>query len=204
MVLPTPAPAMHRRPLLAMLSRYEHRYPSESAVVARIRRLVAAHVDCFDRTCRPGHITASAWVTTPACDRFLLVHHRKLGRWLQPGGHTDGDHDILSAALREAREETGLNDLCLVDDGPRATPLDLDVHEIPARFSPEGDMIEDAHEHHDVRVLIVAQGDRTPRASHESHAVAWFTPEELAHVTSEESVLRMLRKTRAAQAACCE
>lgn len=187
-----------------MLSRYEHRYPHEGAVVARIRSLIAAHVDCFDRTCRPGHVTASAWVTTPACDRFLLVHHRKLGRWLQPGGHTDGDADILSAALREAREETGLEDLRIVDGGPKSTPLDLDVHEIPARYDADGALIEDAHEHHDVRVLIIAEGDLTPRASLESHAVGWFAPDELASVTNEESVLRMLHKTRAAQAACCE
>jgi len=195
---------MHRRPLLAMLRRYQQRYPDEGAVVARIRSLVASHVDCFDRTCRPGHVTASAWVTTPACDRFLLVHHRKLGRWLQPGGHADGDPDILSAALREAREETGLENLQIVDSGRKATPLDLDVHEIPARYDAEGALVEDAHEHHDVRVLLIAHGDLTPRASHESHAVGWFGADELARVTSEESVLRMLRKTRAAQAACCE
>ncbi len=195
---------MHRRPLLAMLSRYEHRYPNEGAVVARIRSLIAAHIDCFDRTCRPGHVTASAWVTTPACDRFLLVHHRKLGRWLQPGGHADGDADILAAALREAREETGLEDLRLAEEGPKATPLDLDVHEIPARYDAAGELAEDAHEHHDVRVLVIAHGDLAPRASHESHAVRWFAVDELPAVTSEDSVLRMLRKTRAGQAVCCE
>jgi 8-oxo-dGTP pyrophosphatase MutT (NUDIX family) len=185
---------MHRRPLLHLLSRYEQRYPGEREMVARIRHLVAAHLDCFERTCRPGHVTASAWVTTPERDKFLLVHHRKLGRWLQPGGHTDGDDDIPSAALREVREETGLANVRMADVGPHALPLDVDVHKIPARYSAQGELIEDAHEHHDVRVLVVAEGDLTPTVSNESHAVRWFTADEVLAQTDEESVLRMLRK----------
>lgn len=185
---------MHRQTLLAMLDRYEARYPAEAAVAAQIRALVEGHADCFDRTCRPGHVTASAWIVTPGDDRVLLVHHRKLDRWLQPGGHCDGQSDPAAAALREAEEETGLPRLRLSDDSPEPTPLDLDVHLIPARYDAAGQLIEDAHEHHDVRFLIVAHGDLAPQASEESHAVRWFTPAELAVATDEESVLRMARK----------
>jgi 8-oxo-dGTP pyrophosphatase MutT (NUDIX family) len=184
-----------------MLSRYELRHPDERDTIARIRTLVATHVDCFDRTCRPGHVTASAWVMTPAADRFLLVHHRKLNRWLQPGGHADGDVDLFAAALREAREETGLANLRVADEGHDAMPLDVDVHDIPPRYHPSGELIEDGHEHHDVRMLVIAEGDLTPQVSEESHAVAWFTPDELMALTDEESVLRMLRKTRERRAA---
>lgn len=187
---------MHRRPLLAMLDRYEARYPAEGAVVARIRALVESHADCFERACRPGHVTASAWIVAPGSDRVLLVHHRKLDRWLQPGGHCDGQPDPAAAALREAEEETGLNRLRLSDPSPEVIPLDLDVHEIPPRYGANGQLIEDAHEHHDVRFLIVAPGDQPPRVSEESHAVRWFTPQELAAVTNEESVLRMARKAK--------
>jgi 8-oxo-dGTP pyrophosphatase MutT (NUDIX family) len=187
---------MHRRPLLAMLDRYEARYPAERAVAERIRALVESHADCFERTCRPGHVTASAWVVAPGDDRAVLVHHRKLGRWLQPGGHCDGQSDLPAAALREAEEETGLPRLRLSDPSPNATPLDLDVHVIPARYDAAGALIEDAHEHHDVRFLIVAHGDLAPQVSEESHAVRWFTPAELAAVTDEESVLRMARKAK--------
>jgi len=187
--------AMHRRPLLDMLDRYVERYPMERYVAARIFTLVADHVDCFERTCRPGHVTASAWVTTPQRDRFLLVHHRKLDRWLQPGGHADGQADVPAAALREAIEESGLLQLRLADFGPAVTPLDLDVHLIPARYDSGGRVIEDAHEHHDVRFLVVADGDLAPRASYESHDVRWFTAEELRAAIEEESVLRMWRKS---------
>ena len=185
---------MHRRPLLDMLSRYEARFPDERAVVARIRQLVVAHADCFQRTCRPGHVTASAWVVTPGCDRVLLVHHRKLGRWLQPGGHADGDPDLPAGALREASEETGLGRLRLSDLSPDPTPLDLDVHVLPPRYNAFGQLIDDAHEHHDVRFLVFAEGDLTPQVSEESHDVRWFTPAELHSATDEESVQRMWRK----------
>jgi 8-oxo-dGTP pyrophosphatase MutT (NUDIX family) len=185
---------MHRQPLLDMLDRYAARYPSEQAVAARIRALVVEHADCFDRTCRPGHVTASAWITTPQRDRVLLVHHRKLDRWLQPGGHADGQSDIPAAALREAQEESGLPGLQLAEAGDEMTPLDLDVHIIPARFNAEGELLEDAHEHHDVRFLITATAGLKPQVSDESHDVRWFTSDELHAAIDEESVLRMWRK----------
>jgi 8-oxo-dGTP pyrophosphatase MutT (NUDIX family) len=192
---------MHRQPLLAMLNRYVARYPDEREMGERIRALVASHPDCLERTCRPGHVTASAWVTTPQRDRFLLVHHRKLNRWLQPGGHMDGHADVAAAALREVAEETGLSDVRLTDDSAPAgagafTPLDLDVHIIPARYDAAGALVEDAHEHHDVRILAIAHGDLTPQVSEESHAVRWFTTDELHAAPDEESVLRLWRKSR--------
>lgn len=186
---------MHRQPLLKLLDQYDAVHPDEAAMTDRIRQLVVAHADCFDRTCRPGHITASAWITTPARDRFLLVHHRKLDRWLQPGGHADGQTDAADVAMREATEETGLPQLRHAAAGPAATPLDLDVHIIPARYDAAGNLVEDAHEHHDVRFLIIAEGDLAPQVSDESHAVRWFTPAELQAATDEESVLRLWRKS---------
>jgi 8-oxo-dGTP pyrophosphatase MutT (NUDIX family) len=185
---------MHRQPLLEMLDRYAARHPDELDVAARIRKLVVEHADCFDRTCRPGHVTASAWVTTPQRDRALLVHHRKLDRWLQPGGHADGQSDIPAAALREAAEESGLTGLRLAHGDGAVTPLDLDVHIIPPRYDASGQLLEDAHEHHDVRFLVIAAGDLTPQVSEESRDVRWFRAEELLAATDEESVLRMWRK----------
>lgn len=185
---------MHRQPLLELLDRYIVRFPKESEVVDRIRLLVKTHPDCFERTCRPGHITGSAWVLSHDQKRCLLVHHAKLNRWLQPGGHADGEIEIAEVALREAREETGLTRLTLPTIDGHLVPLDLDVHLIPERRGPDGTLIDDAHEHHDVRFLLIAEPDQATILSEESHDLGWFTHDEVLTLTNEESVLRMLRK----------
>ncbi len=189
---------VHRKPLLELLDRYEAWHPGEGACVARVRALVHAHPDCFERRCVPGHVTGSAFVASADLARVLLVHHRKLDRWLQPGGHADGESDVAQVALREATEETGLAGLrFLGPDGTPAAheapaPFDLDVHEIPARPG------EPAHDHHDVRFLLVAApGAEEARASAESHAVRWFPIEALGALGVDEGVLRMARKLRA-------
>lgn len=181
---------MHRKPLLELLDRYAARHPGEAACVARVRALVSAHADCFERSCPPGHVTGSAFVLSADGRRALLVHHRKLDRWLQPGGHADGESDVARVALREAQEETGLDGLAFWGAEPVPMPFDVDVHAIPARPG------EPAHEHHDVRFLLVAS-DEDARASAESHAVRWFALEALLEPGVEESVRRMARKARA-------
>lgn len=185
---------MHRRPLLEMLAHYRAAFPTEALTVDRMCHLVAQHADCFERTCRPGHITGAAWILSTDRRRCLLTRHRKLNRWLQLGGHADGQWCIEDVALREAREESGLEafDFVLIDGV--LLPFDLDIHEIPARFDAEGRLIEDAHEHHDVRFLLVAHAGQEACASDESHEIGWFTPDEVVRLTDEHSVLRMLYK----------
>ncbi|MBD13997.1 MAG: NUDIX hydrolase [Planctomycetaceae bacterium] len=185
---------MHRLPLLDMLRRYSSRYPDEAEMLARIRHLVESAPDCFQRTCRPGHITGSAWVLSHDRTKCLLLHHRKLDRWLQPGGHADGQTEIQQVALREAEEESGLTQLALLGDCQDLVPLDIDVHKIPARFDAASNMTEDAHEHHDIRFLVVAGANQELVLSEESHDLRWFTNQEVLQVTQEESVLRMMRK----------
>ncbi len=182
---------MHRRPLLDLLAAHRARVPEDDERAGQIARFVHAHTDCFERTCRPGHITASAWVVSADHRRVLLTHHRKLDRWLQVGGHADGDADVLAVAIRETQEESGLRDLTVVGDGP----LDLDVHAIPAR----GD--EPEHLHHDVRWLLIAAPDQALELSDESHALRWFEHGELDAILDEESLRRMARRARALLAA---
>jgi 8-oxo-dGTP pyrophosphatase MutT (NUDIX family) len=177
-----------------MLEHYCRAFPNEAAVVDRVGALVESRSDCFARTCRPGHITGSAWIVSFDRRRCLLTHHGKLGRWLQLGGHADGEWAIEQVALREAREESGLSSFDLVPINGICLPLDIDVHVIPARYDAAGRLIEDAHEHHDVRFLLVARAEQPIRANQESHQVAWFTPSEVFRLTAEDSVLRMLRK----------
>jgi 8-oxo-dGTP pyrophosphatase MutT (NUDIX family) len=177
---------MHRDPLLRALAAYAARCPDERAVVERFTAFVAAHPDCFERTCVPGHVTGSAWIVSHDHARFLLTHHRKLGRWLQLGGHSDGDPDTAAVALREATEESGMSGLWLASP----EPLDLDAHEIPAR----GD--EPAHVHYDVRFLVVAPPGATLAISEESLDLRWFPSDAPLAFASDESVARLRRKAR--------
>jgi 8-oxo-dGTP pyrophosphatase MutT (NUDIX family) len=185
---------MHRRHLLEMLDRYQRVFPGESAVARRICELVESHADCFDRACRPGHVTGAAWIISADRRRCLLAHHRKLDRWLQLGGHADGQWQIDEVALREAREESGMHMFDFVRIDGAMLPLDIDVHQIPERRDAHGRIVEDAHEHHDVRFLLIARSNQEVRVSDESHDVAWCTPDEVRERTNEESILRMLRK----------
>ena len=168
--------------LKALLAAYREQWPQESATVARFNAFVDSHPDCFHRSCQDGHVTGSAWLVDTTGERVLLTHHAKLGRWLQPGGHSDGNSDTLAVALREAREESGL-DVRAIDDAI----FDIDVHRIPARGR------EPAHWHFDVRFLVQADHDRFT-VSEESHALAWVPAVGLDSLTNEESVLRMARK----------
>jgi 8-oxo-dGTP pyrophosphatase MutT (NUDIX family) len=179
-----------RRLLLDQIADYARRYPDESVVAERFAAFVAAHADCFERRCVPGHVTGSAWLVSHDGARFLLTHHRKLGRWLQLGGHADGDPDPARVALREATEESGITGLRLATVAGRVEPLDLDAHEIPAR----GD--EPAHVHYDVRYVVVAPPDATLAISDESLALRWFPSAEPLAVPHDESVARLQRKAR--------
>jgi 8-oxo-dGTP pyrophosphatase MutT (NUDIX family) len=176
---------VHRKAVLDLVARYRAEHPGEAACADRIRALVERHADCFERTCLPGHLTGSAWVLSPDGAQFLLTHHRKLGRWLQLGGHADGDPDVAGVALREAREESGLDDLRFAYAADAPVPVDLDVHVIPARGA------EPEHEHHDVRFVLVAAPGQTITASEESSALAWFPMNELEAVAGDASVLRL-------------
>lgn len=179
---------MHRRALLALIADYARRFPAEAAVAERFAAFVAAHPDCFERGCVPGHVTGSAWLVSHDRAQFLLTHHRKLGRWLQLGGHADGDPDPAQVALREATEESGIAGLRLATVEGRVQPLDLDAHEIPVRGE------EPAHIHYDVRYIVVAPPDASTAVSDESLALRWFPSAAPLAVPHDESVARLRRK----------
>ncbi|HEY6880471.1 MAG TPA: NUDIX hydrolase [Polyangiales bacterium] len=137
----------------------------------------------------PGHFTASAFVVSPERDALLLILHGKLGLWLQPGGHVDDeDESLLAAARREVAEEVGLRELELL----APAPLDLDIHDIPARKG------EPAHAHFDVRFLFRAP-TRAVRAGSDAKDARWVPLAKIGEddlVRSDESVLRAVRKLR--------
>ena len=172
--------------LISRLRRHAEHWPEQRELAARFVAFVTAHPDCLLRTCVPGHITASAWILSADGERVLLTHHRKLGRWLQLGGHVDGEPRVELAALREAQEESGMVRFRFVPwSGGELVPLDLDVHTIPARRD------EPAHLHWDVRFLLQAEPGQQVVCSPESNELRWFTADELAQVTEEDSVRRL-------------
>ncbi len=173
-----------RYPLENALQHYATRHPENAAAAQRILTFIRSTADCFCRSHAEGHITGSAWLLDPQGGRALLTLHRKLGRWLQPGGHADGDANTLRVAVREAQEESGISGITPVS----REIFDVDVHEISARPAAS----EPAHLHYDIRYLLQAPDD-TFCVSAESEALAWFRPEELEAMQPEVSIRRMVR-----------
>lgn len=152
----------------------------------RVLAFCAAHPDALERSCADGHLTASAFVVDPTDGRFILLHHRKLGRWLQPGGHADGNDDLAAVALAEAAEETGLDGLVV-----RLPALDVDIHEV----APPG---ERPHLHLDVRFVVESRPGAAaagpPPGNEESHEVRWVRVQELDALGVDDSVRRLAER----------
>lgn len=167
--------------LQSALADYAGRWPGEAGTVRLFRELDDDAGDPYARARLAGHFTASAWLVDRGGTRVLLTHHRKLDRWLQLGGHADGDRDLAHAALREAQEESGL-------PGLRVEPaiFDLDRHRIPAHKGvPE-------HWHYDVRFVVRTAVDEAFVVSDESHALAWRDIVALATDESADASLRRM------------
>lgn len=162
--------AIYKKEILDFLSRYQY--------------------DAFKRETLIGHITGSAFLLNNDGSRFLLMHHKKLDRWMQPGGHCDGVANVLAVAIREAEEESGISGIVPVRG---QTIFDIDIHAIPERGS------EPSHLHFDIRYLLRTTTSNTLIQNGESHALEWFAWDATALPTSERSVLRMVEKYRTLQ-----
>jgi 8-oxo-dGTP pyrophosphatase MutT (NUDIX family) len=170
--------------LRAMLARFASSSASDDAKrnAGSVRDFIARVTHPWRRSTLEGHLTASAWVLDRTQTQVVMLHHRKLNRWLQPGGHVDDtDASWRAAAMRELTEETGLTRFLARPDD--AELFDVDVHAIPARKD------EPAHLHYDLRFLFVADADvDDARAfsvnADESHDCRWFPLTGLANDTS--------------------
>ena len=155
--------------------------PGLDTVRARVLAVCDAPADPLDRASLPDHLTASAAVVDPTRG-VLLLHHRKLGGWFQPGGHVDGDGNLLAAARREAEEETGLAGLV-----PVLPAVDLDVHDVAY---PDGSF----HVHHDLRFLLLADPEAVVAINHESLGARWVrTDADLDAAGADASTRRLVR-----------
>ena len=170
-----------RRSLDATFLAYARRLAGEQATVDAFRELLADDADPFVRGRLAGHFTASAWLVDRTGTRVLLTHHRKLGIWVQLGGHADGDRDLARVALREAEEESGLA-------GLRVEPevFDLDRHWIPEHKGVPG------HWHYDVRYVVHVGGSEAFVVGEESHDLAWRGIRAIAADPAADASLRRM------------
>jgi len=175
----------NRTPILTKLKAYKGSDANEESMRLQLIEFVETHEDCFERTQLAGHVNGSAWIIDKDREFALLTHHAKLNKWLQLGGHSDGDPDTLNVATREANEESGLKSVVAVS--PEI--FDIDIHPIPAR----GD--EPEHFHYDIRFMFYADKDEPFVISEESKDLAWVKLDKISELTDSESMLRMVRKS---------
>jgi 8-oxo-dGTP pyrophosphatase MutT (NUDIX family) len=178
--------ASYRKTLLPLYAKKLADERREEQVLAQFSELLTSKEACFHNDhFDPGHCTGSALVVNPELDRVVLTFHRKLKKWLQVGGHADGHPAIHEVALREAREESGLEKLRFFSSP--ILPIDWDIHQIPERS------YEPAHLHYDVRYLLIAD-DTELRISEESLDLRWFGIQDLASMHLDASVTRLIEK----------
>jgi len=172
-----------RKKLLNLLHSYLPTYPEEIFYKEKLIEFVEAHENCFERSLEVGHITGSSWLLNWNRSKALLLLHAKLNIWVQPGGHCDGESDVLQVALKEAREESGIDEIVPVME----EIFDLDIHDSPAMGSLN------KHVHYDVRFLLQCTSDRDPVLNHEVKALKWVRIEE-AVFHQKPSLARMFHK----------
>ena len=178
---------MDRYDLIRSLDQYTTPYREEACYIPRFISLLSNFSSCYHRSLLSGHITASAWIIDESATSALLIHHKKLNRWLQPGGHADGDENLLVVAKKEAEEETGLQLMRPHD----SLIFDIDIHVIPRHKGIN------AHFHYDVRFLFIADDREYYAKNHESNEIAWFPLDDIDDlVDHSQSIQRMVLKTK--------
>lgn len=176
-----------RTELCHEVEKFARNHPEQKITADKMITFIRGHADCFERSCVEGHITGSAWLVNPTGDKALLTLHHNLRRWMQTGGHADGDPCPLRVATREAEEESGICGITAMS--PEI--YDIDIHLIPARPARG----EPAHYHYDIRYLLRAPHEKY-RISPESDDLAWWSAADFIARESEldEAVRRMARR----------
>ncbi len=175
---------MNQSLLLSQLAKYHPTDPYEISCKEQIITFVNQHPDCFERTLRHGHITGSCWLLSKDLSKALIMHHAKLDIWVQPGGHCDGNPDVLAVAIKEAQEESGIEYIVPV----QTDIFDLDIHMLPAHSKEAGCY------HYDVRFLLKVASDNTTIQNEESKELRWIGKNRSELPTNEESVVRLFNK----------
>ncbi len=158
---------------------------TEAEMILRTLRFIEEHNNPMDQKLIVGHLTGSSWIVNLERTKALLTHHAKLGMWLQLGGHAEiEDNSIKDTAIREAKEESGLQSVQLISDDI----LSVDIHVIPERKAfPE-------HLHFDVQFFFEADENESLSISTESKDLKWIALEDVSNYNNELSIMRMLEK----------
>lgn len=175
---------MHRQQLITLLEKYNPTDKEEIISKEEMLAFIRAHPDCFERTLLMGHITASAWLLNQEGTHALLMHHSKLDKWLQLGGHCDGESDVLGVAIKEAQEESGIQGIQSVNNDI----FDIDIHLIPENSR------EKTHFHYDIRFLLQVVSHENFIQNSESKELRWIAKNRVQLPTQEQSVVRIFEK----------
>lgn len=175
--------------ILTALKKYNTSFENEVSFIQKIIYFIKSTPNCFDRTHLEGHVTGSAWLLNPDGTKVLLTHHKKLNRWLQFGGHSDGESNTWNVALREVTEESGIQNIQFVS----SDIFDVDIHTIPENSKKN----EPEHKHYDIRFLLRAPTE-VFTISDESNLLKWVTLQELSGMAERKeispSMERMMKK----------
>jgi hypothetical protein len=176
---------MHRKNLKKKLERYNPIDETEKADKIKMLEFLNSHENCFERSLSVGHFTGSCWLVNRDSTKFLLTLHKKIGRWLQLGGHADGDCDLARVSLKEANEESGLRNIELLSN----EIFDIGIHMI-AEYNGIS-----VHYHHDVRFLMkTTDKDDDIQISNESNDLKWFEEVSSLPPNSGVNISRMFEK----------
>ena len=175
---------MKRSNLIHLLEKYHPIAPEEIVFKDQIISFANKHEDCFERSLDVGHITASCWLLNNDGSKALLLHHAKLNRWFQLGGHCDGNPDTLAVAIKEAQEESGIINI---------VPVSLEIFDIDIHLIPENKG-EKAHYHYDIRFLLQVVGNEDVVQNRESKELRWIGKNSNDLPTDTPSVVRMFNK----------
>jgi len=175
---------MKRTALIKLLENYFPNDPQEVIFTKQILDFINQYPNCFERSLEIGHVTASAWLVNRNGTEALLMHHRKLDNWFQLGGHCDGNPDVLSVAIKEAQEESGIQNISALSNDI----FDIDIHLIPANTK------EKEHYHYDIRFLLQVTSDEKVIQNSESKELRWIGKDFTKLPTNNSSVVRMFNK----------
>ena len=178
---------MHRKKLLQLISNYQLSkccFEEDLAIVKQFTQFILKNKTCFNRELEKGHITGSCFLLNTDFSKSLFTHHKKLNKWLQLGGHADGDYDILNVAIKEAKEESGI---------PLIKPLSEEIFDLDIHFIPENQK-EKAHLHYDVRFLLQVEEEIPYSVSSESFDLKWISLDQFEKYNLDRSIIKMRTK----------